>query len=123
MRFMMMVKGPENAGMPPKALMDAIDKMIAEDTKSGKLVSFGGLYPTAAGFRVRSANGKISVTDGPFTEAKEVIGGFSIYELKSKEEAIEWAKRAPMPDGEMIEVRQVQEIADFPPDVRKAAGH
>jgi hypothetical protein len=89
MRFMMVVKGPENAGAPPKALMDAIEKMTAEAIQSGKIVSFGGLHPTAAGFKVRSANGKLTVTDGPFTEAKEVIGGFAIYEYESKEEAIE----------------------------------
>jgi hypothetical protein len=122
MRFMMMVKGPENAGMPPKALIDAIDKMIAEATKSGKIVSFGGLYPTAAGFRVRSANGKLSVTDGPFTEAKEVIGGFSIYELKSREEALDEVRRFmevhqlhwPSWSGE-TEVRQMFDGSDNDP--------
>ena len=91
MRFMMIVKGNENidrAGPPPASLMEAIDDLTQEYTKNGKLVSFGGLYATADGFRVRSANGKLTKTDGPFTEAKEVIGGFSILDLASKDEAV-----------------------------------
>jgi hypothetical protein len=73
------------------------------------------------GVRVSYSGGKASVTDGPFAEAKECLGGYWMIQVKSKEEAIEWARRAPMADTEMIEVRQVQEFADFPPDVQDAA--
>ena len=126
MRFMTVVKGPENTGAPPQALMDAIDQMTAEGVKSGMIISFGGLYPTAAGFRIRSANGKLTVTDGPFTEAKEVIGGFSICEFKSKEEALAEARRFmevhvrhwPSWSGE-VEVRQLFEgEPDFGPPAK-----
>jgi hypothetical protein len=75
------------------------------------------------GARVSFSGGKPKVTDGPFTEAKEVIGGFWIIQVKSKAEAIEWAKRCPMPDGDIVEVRQVQEFEDFPEDVQKAASN
>ena len=95
MRFMMMVKHPEgkNSGPPPKALMDAMDRIIQEAVKNGNMVITGGLAATAQSNRVRLSGGKISVIDGPFTEAKEVIGGFAIFDLKSKEEALEGAKR------------------------------
>jgi hypothetical protein len=93
MRFMMMVKCAENSGPPPKELMDAMEKHAEEATKAGEMIETGGLGPTAASSRVRLAGGKITVTDGPFTEAKEVFGGYAIFELKSKEEAIEGASR------------------------------
>ena len=91
MRFMMIVKSAENAGPPPKALMDAMEKMAAEATKAGKMIESGGLASTATGARVRLSGGKVTVTDGPFTEAKEVFGGYAVFELKSKKEAIEAA--------------------------------
>ena len=93
MRFMTIVKGSENAGPPPQALFDAIDQLMAEQTKSGVFVSAGGLKPTAHGGRVRITRGKLRVTDGPFTEAKEVIGGFAILNAASKDEAIAQAKQ------------------------------
>jgi hypothetical protein len=93
MRFMMMVKSAENSGVPPQSLMDAIDKMTQEAVKNGTMVLAGGLAATAQSNRVRLSGGKISVIDGPFTEAKEVIGGFAIFDLKSKEEALEGARR------------------------------
>ncbi len=93
MRFMIMVKGAENAGMPPKELMDGIAKLGVEATKAGVLVETGGLMPSAMGAKVRLVKGKLTVTDGPFTEAKEVIGGYAVYELPSRAEAIEWTKR------------------------------
>ena len=93
MRFMMMVKTAERTGPPPKELMDAIDKLAEEATKAGEMIESGGLGPSAAGSRVRLAGGKITVTDGPFTEAKEVFGGYAMFELKSKEEAIERTRR------------------------------
>jgi hypothetical protein len=92
MKFMTMVKGNENAGTPPQALFDAIDKLIAEQAKSGILVDAGGLLPTTQAARVRISGGKIKVTDGPFTEAKEVIGGYAILKAASLEEAIQMGK-------------------------------
>jgi hypothetical protein len=93
MRFMAMVKAPEASGPPPQALMGAIAKLGAEATKAGVLVETGGLLPSALGARVRLAGGKVAVLDGPFTEAKEVVGGYAVYEVKSKDEVIEWTKR------------------------------
>lgn len=96
MRYMMVVKGNETfdrSGPPPAALMEAVGKLVTDSASSGKLVSFGGLRPTADGARVRIRNGKLVVTDGPFTEAKEVIGGFTILNLTSKAEALEEARK------------------------------
>jgi len=92
MRFMMIVKTAENAGPPPKEFAQAVSKLGEDAAKSGKMVGGGGLAPTAKGTRVRLSHGEISVVDGPFTEAKEVVGGFAIFELQSKEEAIETAQ-------------------------------
>jgi hypothetical protein len=92
MRFMMIVKSAENhAGPPPKELLDAIHKLADEETTAGAMIDTGGLAPTATGARVRLAGGKLTVTDGPFTEAKEVVGGYAVFELKSQKEAIEKA--------------------------------
>jgi len=124
MRYMMIVKGDENldrSGPPPQALMDAMDKLGKESIKSGKMISFGGLLRTSQGARLRLADGKLTVTDGPFTEAKEVIGGFSIMNLSSKEEAIEEARKFmelhrihwPEWNGE-TEVRAMFEEGDGP---------
>jgi hypothetical protein len=85
---MMIVKHKEAQGMPPKELMDAIGKLTEEAIKDGTLLGNGGLLPTAAGASVRLSGGRVSVTDGPFTEAKEIIGGYALFELKSKEEAV-----------------------------------
>jgi hypothetical protein len=93
MRFMMIVKHAENQGPPPQSLMDAIGKLTEEDTKAGTIVGTGGLKSTALGARIRLSGGKLTVTDGPFAEAKEVIGGFAQFELKSKEEALQSAIR------------------------------
>jgi hypothetical protein len=126
MRFMMLVipKGYETAepGTMPEA--DAVAKMMKyneELQKAGVLLALDGLHPASMGARVSFEGGKPKVTDGPFAEAKEVLGGYWMIQVKSKEEAIEWAKRAPMSANEIIEVRQVQEMSDFPPDVQKAA--
>ncbi len=89
MRFMTMVKSAENAGPPPKALMDAMAKLGDESFKEGTMIEIGGLLPSAAGVRVRLADGKLTVTDGPFVESKEVVGGYAVIEVKSKKEAIE----------------------------------
>src|SRR5712692_4310867 len=93
MRFMMIVKHAENQGPPPKQLMDAIAKLGEEAVKAGTMLGNGALGPTAAGARVRLSGGQITVTDGPFTEAKEVVGGYAQFELKSKQEAVEGAVR------------------------------
>ena len=93
MRFMIMVKGRENAGPPPKALMDAIAKAGDEAMRAGTLVETGGLFPSAMGARVRLRKGALNATDGPFTEAKEVVGGYAVWSVKSKEEAVEAAVR------------------------------
>jgi len=91
MRFMMIVKAAENSGPPPKAMIDAMAKIAEEATKAGEMIESGGLASTATGARVRLSGGKLTVTDGPFTEAKEVFGGYAIFELKSKKEAVERA--------------------------------
>jgi hypothetical protein len=91
MRFMMIVKAAENSGPPPKGMMDAMAKIAEEATKAGEMIESGGLASTATGARVRLSGGKLTVTDGPFTEAKEVFGGYAIFELKSKKEAVERA--------------------------------
>src|ERR1700723_3101208 len=114
MRFMMLVKHAENSGVPPKELMDAISSLGEEAVKAGTMLGSGGLAPTALSTRVRVSKGQLTVTDGPFTETKEVIGGYAQFELKSKEEAIESAvqfmelhkKNWPGWEGE-TEVRQM----------------
>lgn len=93
MRFMMIVTHAEGQGSPPKALMDAITKLAEEETKAGTMLGSGGLAPTTLGARVRLSAGKVTVTDGPFIETKEVIGGYAQFDLKSKEQAVESAVR------------------------------
>ena len=126
MRFMMIVipKGYETA--PPDAApsREAVSKMMEYNRslqKAGVLLALDGLLPPSTASRVSFPNGKATVTDGPFAEAKEAIGGYWIIQVRSREEAIEWAKRAPMSGDAMIEVRQIQEMSDFPADVQKAA--
>jgi hypothetical protein len=126
MRFMMLVipKGYETAapGTTPDAkTVERMMKYNEELQKAGVLLALDGLHPPSAGARVTYSGGKPTVSDGPFAEAKEVIGGYWMIQVRSREEAIEWAKRAPMGDNEIIEVRQVQELADFPADVQQAA--
>lgn len=126
MRFMMLMipKGYEKAepgAMPDAKAVEAMMKYNESLQKAGVLLGLNGLHPPSMGARVSFAGGKPKVTDGPFTEAKEVVGGFWMIQVKSKEEAIEWAKRCPGSDNEVIEIRQVQEFADFPADVQKAA--
>jgi hypothetical protein len=93
MRFMITVKGSENAGMPPRELMDGIAQLGMEATRAGVLVETGGLLPSAAGARMRVRGGKIVSTDGPFSEAKEVVGGYAVYEVASLDQAKEWTRR------------------------------
>jgi hypothetical protein len=126
MRFMMIMipKGYEQAKpgtMPDPKAVEAMMKYNEALQKAGVLLALDGLHPPSMGARVSFAGGKPKVTDGPFSEAKEVIGGYWMIQVKSKEEAIQWASRCPAGENEVIEVRQVQEFADFPEDVQKAA--
>ena len=122
MRFMMIVKHAENQGQPPRQLMDAITKLAEEEARAGTMLGNGGLGPTAQGARVRLSGGKVTVTDGPFTETNEVIGGYAQFELKSKEAAVESAvrfmelhrKHWPGWEGE-TEVRQMFDPQDCAP--------
>jgi hypothetical protein len=120
MRFMMIMLPGEKAEagiLPDPKLFEAMMKYNEELQKAGVLLALEGLQPSSKGARISFQGGKHTVTDGPFTEAKEVIGGFWLIQVKSKEEAVEWASRCPAGDGEAIEVRQVYELSDFPPEV------
>jgi hypothetical protein len=126
MRFMMIMipKGYENAQpgtMPDPKAVSAMMKYNEALQKAGVLLALDGLHPPSMGARVSFRGGKPKVTDGPFTEAKEVIGGYWMIQVKSKEEAIEWASRCPGSENEVIELRQVMEMSEFPPDVQQAA--
>jgi hypothetical protein len=125
MRFMMIMipNIPDEADWTPSAeAVAAMTRYNDELTKAGALLSLEGLHPGSKGARVSFAGGRPSVTDGPFAEAKEMIGGYWLIQARSKEEAVEWASRCPAAEGDVIEVRQVFELADFPPDVQEAAG-
>jgi hypothetical protein len=126
MRFMMLVipKGYETAKPDTMPDADQVKQMMKYNeslAQAGVLLSLDGLLPPSAGARVSFAGGQPKVTDGPFAEAKECVGGYWMIQVKSKEEAIEWAKRAPMGENELIEIRQVHEMEDFPEDVQAAA--
>jgi hypothetical protein len=125
MRFMMLMipKGYETAtpGTMPDA--EGVTKMMKYNEslqKAGVLLALDGLHPPSMGARVSFSGGKPKVTDGPFPEAKEVLGGYWMIQVKSRDEAIEWASRCPGSENEVIEVRQVQEVSDFPADVKEA---
>src|ERR671919_296545 len=126
MRFMMLMipKGYEDARpgtMPDAKAVAAMMKYNESLQKAGVLLALDGLHPPSMGARVSFSGGKPKVIDGPFPEAKEVLGGYWMIQVKSKGEAIEWASRCPAPDNEVIEIRQVQEFSDFPADVKEAA--
>jgi len=125
MRFMMLMipKGYETA--PPDVKLDAerVKSMMAYNEslqKAGVLLALDGLHPSSTGARVSFAGGKPKVVDGPFPEAKEVVGGYWMIQVRSKEEAVAWATRCPASDDETIEIRRVQELADFSGEVREA---
>jgi hypothetical protein len=127
MRFMVMVRANKDSesGVPPSPeLVAAMMKFNEEMVKAGVLLAADGLHPSSKGARVRFSRGKRTVTDGPFAETKELIAGFWLIQVKSREEAIEWMKRCPAPfenqDSE-VEIRQVYELSDFPPEVQEAA--
>ena len=107
--------------MPTAEAVAAMMKYNEALKDAGVLITLDGLHPPSMGARVSFTGGKPVVTDGPFTESKEVLGGYWMIEVASREEAIAWAKRCPASGNEVIEIRQVQEMADFPPDVQQAA--
>jgi hypothetical protein len=122
MRFMMLVKASKNseAGMmPDDSLIAAMTKYNEEMAKAGILLDLAGLQPSSKGARIKFSGGRPTVVDGPFTKTKELIAGYWLIQVKSKEEAIDWAKRAPSPHGEgaegEIELRQLFELEDFAP--------
>ncbi len=120
MRFMMLMipKGYEQAeptAMPSAELIATMMKYNESLAKAGVLLALDGLHPPSAAVRLRFSGGKAKVTDGPFAEAKEAIGGYWMIQVKSKDEAVQWASRCPAQDGDVIELRQVQEMDDFPP--------
>ena len=126
MRFMMLMipRGYEAAApgtMPPADAVAAMMRYNEELKEAGVLITLDGLHPPSMGARVSFEGGKPVVTDGPFTESKEVLGGYWMIDVASREEAIAWASRCPGSENEIIEIRQVQEMADFSEEVREAA--
>jgi hypothetical protein len=123
MRVMMLMipKGYEKAAadtMPDPKLVEKMMKFNESLQKAGVLLSLDGLHPPAAGARVSFAGGKPKVTDGPFAEAKELLGGYWMLQVKSQADAVEWARRCPAQDGDIIEIRQVHEMSEFPQEVQ-----
>jgi hypothetical protein len=96
-------------------------KYNEELTRAGVLLAVDGLHPSAKGVRVKAAGGKRTIMDGPFSETKELLGGYWLIQVRSKEEAVEWASRVPLADDEMVELRQVFELSDFPAEVQQLA--
>ncbi len=124
MRFMMIMipNIPDEADWAPAPeAVAAMSRYNEELTKAGVLLGLDGLHPGSKGARVGFSGGRATVTDGPFTEAKEVVGGYWLIQAKSKEEAVQWASRCPAADGDVIEVRQVYEMSEYPAEVQEAA--
>jgi hypothetical protein len=126
MRFMLLMipKGYETAApgtLPETAAVDAMMQYNRKLQEAGILLGCEGLHPPSMGARVSFSAGKALVTDGPFTETKEVLGGFWIIQVQSKAEAIRWASLCPARDNELIEIRQLQEMDDFPQDIQQIA--
>ena len=124
MRFMVMAipEGYGSAAPDVAPSAEAVAKMMEYNKslqKAGVLLALDGLFPPSTGARISDMDGKSTVTEGPFAQSKEVIGGYWIIQVRSREEAIEWAKRAPMSNNERIEVRQIHDMSDFPEDVQK----
>ena len=124
MRFMMLMipGGYESARPGAMPTAKQVASMMAYNTelkKAGVLLALDGLHPPSMGARVSFEQGKPKVTDGPFSEVKEVVGGYWMIQVKSRDEAIEWAKRIPGSANEVVELRQVQELEDFPPEVQR----
>ena len=123
MRFIMFMYPhvSEENYMPDAKMVAAMMKYNEELAKAGALIALDGLHPASKGARVHFSGNKPTVTDGPFIESKELVGGYWIIQAKSKDEAVEWARRCPAKEGNMIEIRQIFEMSDFPEDVQKAA--
>jgi hypothetical protein len=126
MRFMMLMIPAGYASAAPDAMpsAEAVKAMMKynEDLKkAGVLLSLEGLHPPASGARVSFKGGKPTAIDGPFAEVKEVLGGYWMIDVRSREEAIEWARRCPASENDLIEVRRVHEMSEFPDDVQKMA--
>ncbi|MDH6134587.1 hypothetical protein P3T37_003991 [Kitasatospora sp. MAA4] len=120
MRFMMLVranKDTEAGVLPSPEMFEAMGKYNEELVKAGVLLAADGLQPSSKGARISFDGGRPTVTDGPFAEAKELIAGYWVIQVKSKEEAVEWASRVPFADGEALELRQVFEAGDFPEEI------
>jgi len=127
MRFMMLMIPGGYAEAAPEARpeAEAVAEMMKYNTELGKagvLLALDGLHPPSMGARVTFAGGKAAITDGPFSEAKEVVGGYWMVQVHSREEALEWAARCPAGEHDTIEVRQVMEFSDFPADVPSGGG-
>lgn len=108
---------------PPAEAVAEMTKFNEELAKAGALISLDGLHPLEKGARVAFPKGQTVVTDGPFIEAKEVIGGYWVIQVDSKQDAVEWAQRCPAAEGDVIEIRRIFEMSDFPADVQRAAGN
>jgi hypothetical protein len=123
--MMLMIPAVYKLANPPAApdakAVEAMMKYNEELAKAGVLLALDGLHPPTNAVRVRYTGGKPTVTDGPFAEAREVLGGYWMIQVKSKAEATEWARRIPAADGDVVELRQVFEMSEFPEDVQKAA--
>ena len=118
MRFMVIVKSSkesETGVLPSQEILEKMGKFNEELVKAGVMLGGEGLHPSSRGARVKFNGNQRTVTDGPFAETKELIAGFWLWQVKSKEEAIEWLKRAPFDDGAEVEIRQVYETQDFAP--------
>ncbi len=127
MRFMVLVPGndqSEQGGMPPNDVVEAMTKYNEDLVKAGVMLAADGLHPTSRGAKIRFDKGERTVIDGPFTEAKEIVAGFWIWQCASREEAIEWLKRAPFGGGVEIELREIFDPVEFgeqlPPELREA---
>ncbi|HEY2676192.1 MAG TPA: YciI family protein [Steroidobacteraceae bacterium] len=126
MRFMMLMIPGGYASAAPDAMpsAEAVQAMMKYNEalkKAGVLLALDGLHPPASGARISFKGGKPSVTDGPFPEVKEVLGGYWMIEVRSRDEAIEWARRCPASSDDVIEIRRVHEMSEFPEGVQKLA--
>lgn len=121
MRFMMSLPAPvevQEACTPTLELVTAMRKYSDDMRRAGVLLLAEGLHPSSKSTRIKVSNGKRVFTDGPFTEAKEMIAGFWLIQVKSREEALEWASRCPLSEGGIVELRPIFENTDFPPELR-----